>query len=339
MTEPNPHNSHAGEPPRRTQPLPVVSNYDAAPRWVEPVGAPISRPGGSRGAGLSRPRVRVGTRWSALLLAIVAAALLWLTCRVFLDSLAGQRLDEAAFRGAEYGQGKLWRLAEPVLDVVSVSFVVLGLIAAMVIALIRLRWGLALQVAALVAGANVTTQVLKHRLLERPDLGVPSEHMHNSLPSGHTTVAASVSVALLMVVPRSLRPVVALAGGAYTAATGVSTLVGKWHRPSDVIAALLVVLLWTALVCVVTPRSSLDKSRQTSAIPTAVAATVLILVMLGAGVVSYLVLNGGHVPLLAPQAADAPDVRAYLGMAFAVVAATAATFAGSLLMRQASARG
>lgn len=281
----------------------------------------------------------MGTRWAALALGVVAAALLWLTCRVFLDSLAGQRLDEAAFRGAEYGQGKLLLLAEPVLSVVSVSFVVVGLIAAMVIALIRLRWGVALQVAALVAGANVTTQVLKYRLLERPDLGVPSEHMQNSLPSGHTTVAASVSVALLMVVPRSLRPVVALAGAAYTAATGVSTMVGKWHRPSDVIAALLVVLLWTALVCIVTPRSALDKPGQSAAISTAVAATVLGLVTLGAGIVAYLVLHGGHVPLLAPQAADAPDVRAYLGMASVVVAATAATFTGSLLMRQASARG
>ncbi len=275
----------------------------------------------------------------AVLLALIAAGLLWLTCKIFLGTNAGQRLDEAAFRGADYGQGKLLLVAEPVLDVVSVTFVVVGLGATMVIALIRLRWGLALQVAALVAGANITTQLLKYQVLERADLGVPAQQMQNSLPSGHTTVAASVSVALLMVVPRRLRPAVAVAGGAYTAATGISTMVGQWHRPSDVIAALLVVLLWTALVCVVTPRSSLDPGGRTAAVPTAVASTVLVVVLLGAGAVAYLVLNGGHVPLLAPQAAGAPDVRAYLGMASVALATTAGVFAGSLLLRQASARG
>ena len=314
----------------RTQPMPVVG----AP-------APKTKPVGTESVRQvpQRPHVRLGTRWAAVLLAAVAGGLLWLTCRIFLSSAAGQRLDESAFRGAIYGQGKLLLIAQPVLSVVSVTFVVVGLAAAMMIALIRLRWGLALQVAVLVGGANITTQLLKYQVLERADLGVPVEQIKNSLPSGHTTVAASVSVALLLVVPRRLRPVVALAGAAYTAATGISTMAGQWHRPSDVIAAFLVVLVWTALVCVVTPRSSLDRGAGTAAVPTAVGATILAVVLLGAGAVAYVVLDGGHVPLLAQQAADAPDVRAYLGMASAVVAATAGLFLSSLLLRQASARG
>lgn len=336
MTEPTPTGPNgASDFPddgvAHTRPLPIVP---LSAQWP---GAPSPTPALSQGD--RRPRVRAGTRWAAFVLAAFATVLLWGTIRFFLASARGQRLDEAAFRGAVYGQGKLWELAEPVLSVVSVTFVVLGLGATMVIALIRLRWGLALQVAVLVAGANVTTQLLKYQVLDRPDLGIATRHAQNTLPSGHTTVAASVSIALLMVVPRSLRPIVALAGGAYTAATGVSTMVGKWHRPSDVIAALLVVLLWLALVSVVMPRSSLDRPGRSAAVSTAVGATVLALVLLVAGVVAYLVLNGGHVPLLAPRAAGAPDVRAYLGMASVVVAATAGVFAGSLLLRQASARG
>ena len=35
----------------------------------------------------------------------------------------------------------------------------------------------------------------------------------------------------------------------YTTATGISTLIGQWHRPSDVVAAVLVVLAWTAIAC------------------------------------------------------------------------------------------
>nr|WP_051876840.1 phosphatase PAP2 family protein [Cellulosimicrobium sp. MM] len=188
----------------------------------------------------------------AAVVALLAVAGAWLVWRFFVDTFAGQMLERAAFDGAVTGQGELWAVAEPVLDTVSVAFVVGGLGAAMGIALLRRRWGLAVQVAFLVVGANVTTQLVKHSLLGREEL-IGGWHWENSLPSGHTTVAGSVAAALLLVVPRGARALVAVLGGAYTAATGVSTLVGQWHRPSDVVAAVLVVLAWAALVCVFTP--------------------------------------------------------------------------------------
>lgn len=297
-------------------------------------------PVGSPAGGLRRAGTRPGARVAALTVAVSGAVLLWLTCRLFLHTVWGQQIDERAVTGASYGRGKLWQLAEPVLDVVSVSFVVLGLGAAMVIALMRLRWGLALQVAVMVGGSNITTQLLKHQLLERPDLGVNGYHENNSLPSGHTTVAASVSMALVMVVPRRMRPAVAVLGAGYTAATGVSTLVGRWHRPSDVVAALLVVLIWSALVCALTPRSALDRGTPSGLdAPTVVGNVVLLGGGLAAAVVGYVVLQGGQVPLLSPQAAASGDVRAYLGLAALAVAATAGVFSCGLLVRQITARG
>ena len=71
--------------------------------------------------------------------------------------------------------------------------------------------------------------------------------MGNSLPSGHTTVAASVAVALVLVLPPKARAFAAVVGAAYAAVAGVATLSAGWHRPSDAVAAFLVVGVWAAL--------------------------------------------------------------------------------------------
>ena len=45
-------------------------------------------------------------------------------------------------------------------------------------------------------------EVLKRFLLPRPDLVVaPDEFFHNTFPSGHTTIAMTVLVAAMLVVP------------------------------------------------------------------------------------------------------------------------------------------
>jgi membrane-associated phospholipid phosphatase len=212
--------------------------------------APRPRPGVRPTA---RPRT-AGAVALCLAVALASAAGVWLTWRVFVTRYTGQRVDQVVFEGAELGQGRLWQVAEPVLDVVSVPYVALVLLAAVLIATARRRWELAVQVAVLMGGANLSTQVLKHWVLDRPDLGI-TPGAPNALPSGHTTAAASVSAALVFVVPPRARPWAAVLGAAYTSATGVSTLIGRWHRPSDVVAAVLVVLAWSALACALTATS------------------------------------------------------------------------------------
>ncbi|MFD0576478.1 phosphatase PAP2 family protein [Dactylosporangium darangshiense] len=99
-----------------------------------------------------------------------------------------------------------------------------------------------------------------HRRRERDDPGVQGPHLPpgpgrgperaaagNSLPSGHTTIAASVAVALVMVVPAKARGAAALIGAVFAALAGVATLSAGWHRPSDAVAALLIVGTWAAV--------------------------------------------------------------------------------------------
>lgn len=181
-----------------------------------------------------------------LVVAAASCAAVWGLWRFFVATATGQWLDQVAASSADLGQGLLWPAVRPVLDVVSVGFVVVALLAVTLVAALRRRWALALWAAVLVGGANVATQLLKV-VLDRPHLDV-TYVLANSLPSGHTTVAASVAAALLLVVPRRGRPWAAVLGAGYAAATGVSTLVGQWHRPSDVVAAVAVVLGWVGLV-------------------------------------------------------------------------------------------
>ncbi|MCA5892176.1 phosphatase PAP2 family protein [Isoptericola sp. NEAU-Y5] len=301
------------------------------------VGAPILPVGGWRD--VVTPQPRTAPRVVAGVVAVLAAVSVWLTWRFFVDTAAGQSFDELAFAGASFGQGRLWRVAEPVLDIVSVAFVVAGVGAAVLFAVMRRRWVLALQVAVLVGGANVTTQVLKHSVLARPDL-IEGWNGPNTLPSGHTTVAASVSVALLLATPRAWRPVVAVLGVAYAGMTGVSTLVGQWHRPSDVVAALLVVLAFGAAVCAFTPASSLDVPRREGASLSAPASYVtgglLLLVSVAGGVFSTTAMLG--LVRGADVIPSAPDLTAYAAGSLGVLSVTGAVFAVLLVLRQLTAR-
>lgn len=135
------------------------------------------------------------------------------------------------------------------------AFVNLGDLAALLVMLaavaaIGLRFGRRREVfvvLVLVAGANVTTQVLKVALEHaRSAVRVHGFEMPwaSSFPSGHTTAAASIAVALLLVVPAGYRLLAAGFGAALTAAVGLAVVILGWHYPSDVLGALLVVGVW-----------------------------------------------------------------------------------------------
>ena len=292
-----------------------------------------------------RARARGGVVLTCAAVAVACAVGVVLLWRVFVDTWAGQRVEDAALDGAAIGQGHLWRLASPLLDVVSVGFVAGGLLAAAAVALARRRLSLAVQVAVLVGGANLTTRICKEWVLERPVLGVGADY-GNTLPSGHTTAAGSVAAALLLVAPPRARPLVAVLGGGYTALTGISTLVGQWHRPSDVVAATLVVLGWTALVCgaMAARRASTGTATATlrrvdpadrSWVRTRRTALTMAVVGLGAGVAAGALLARTWA-YRAGTAGREGELLAYGGGVASVVAACSLTFALMLLLRHAA---
>lgn len=166
---------------------------------------------------------------------------------IFVRTARGQFLDTIALAGNTIGRDRIADVVTQVLDAVSALSLLAATALIGFIALARRRVVLAAVAVLLIVGSNVTTQFLKYVAIHRPDLGVENANISvNSLPSGHTTVAASVAVALALVVPPRLRGLVAVLGAGYAALTGVATLSAGWHRPSDAVAAMIVVGGWAA---------------------------------------------------------------------------------------------
>lgn len=208
---------------------------------------------GRRGRAVIGPaEIRRG--WAALtgLSAVLVVVGLW---RVFVQDPRGQLADHTAYLGADLGRSRFEPVAHLALDIVSVRFLLVATLVAILVALLRGRFGDAVRVAVIVGGANLTTQLLK-ALIDRPDSVDLSGYVAgNSLPSGHTTVAASIAAIALLVAPVPLRPLVALLGAGYTALTGVATMSLGWHRPADVVAGIAVAAAWTLLVLALSGRS------------------------------------------------------------------------------------
>jgi membrane-associated phospholipid phosphatase len=100
----------------------------------------------------------------------------------------------------------------------------------------------------LMGGANLTSQVLKPLLAYHRELYYTEFHLNNianaSFPSGHATAAMALALAVLIIVPRSYRPLAATLGTGFTIAVTFSVLFLEWHFPSDVVAGYLIATAW-----------------------------------------------------------------------------------------------
>ncbi|CAM5452289.1 phosphatase PAP2 family protein [Leifsonia shinshuensis] len=184
--------------------------------------------------------------WGALGTAIVFTGVYLFFVRTYM----GQVLDERSFAGADVWKGDLIDFAHAFLNALPAAAVVIGAIIAVVIVLVRRNWLVFIIAVIAAVAANVSTQVLKYSVLSRPSKGVDAG-LANSLPSGHTAVAASAALVVFLVASPRYRPLAAVVGSVFTIAAGASTLVEQWHRPSDVIAGMLVVAFWGCIAGIV----------------------------------------------------------------------------------------
>jgi len=175
-------------------------------------------------------------------LALVGALGLAATAYVALRTPRGLRLDRAAADAVSSPRLVLDRLYDG-LTLVSVGSVAVSLLVCVALAVVQRRFDLALGAVVVIGGADLTTQILKKGLFPSLDLG----HGPNSLPSGHTTVALSIALAAVIVAPSAWRSTVAIGVSATASLVGVALVLGRWHRPSDVIAATFVCVVWAAV--------------------------------------------------------------------------------------------
>ena len=194
----------------------------------------------------SRSLGQLRLRGSLLSLSCLAATIgLW---ALFVCTHAGQTLDAMALEGSEIGSHYVSDHARALLSMVSMPAAVILVVTILVIGLLRRSHRRAIWAVVAVVGANLTSQILKYQILWRPDFNITERWDNaNTLPSGHTTMAASAAVALVLLSGRRWRALSAWAGALFTIAMGYSTLVCHWHRPSDVLAGVLVPVGWGAL--------------------------------------------------------------------------------------------
>ena len=209
---------------------------------VDASGRPVDRPGEEQGHHLPSTGVLMRHVMALLFLGLT----LYGAFAFFIYTATGQQVDEQAY--TEYAhQFKSYR--GPTLTALDSLPTIVGVIAVLglVAVLIWKHRFLPSLIGVLVAAAAVTsTYLLKHYLIVKPDLGV-QEALSNSAPSGHTTFAAAAGAALFLAAPRFLRPTVALCAAFATCLTGASTIINGWHRPADVVTAILVTAIWTVV--------------------------------------------------------------------------------------------
>lgn len=187
-----------------------------------------------------RPRVSsivLGVVLGLLLLA-AAAGVWWLGVR----TMEGQSYEDMVWSKFD---AALPGWLEPVVHVFTISTVVIATsaimsIIALAVLIVRKRWLLIAQLAVFGGICFAAAELLKP-LLPRPYLINLESNPNNSAPSGHVILAATAGVILLCAVPRMCRALVAVIGWAYAVLVGLSVIAGQWHRPTDVIMALLIV--------------------------------------------------------------------------------------------------
>ncbi|MCI1219073.1 MAG: phosphatase PAP2 family protein [Bifidobacterium sp.] len=236
-----------------------------------------------------RPRIssRILCALFALLFALLAAGAWWLGVR----TMNGQNYDEAVYTGLG---GAIAGWLRPVTDVFTNSKLVIALsivtiaVAALVAAL-RRRWWLLGQMAGI--GALVWVEHYLKDILPRPFIVNIVSSQKNSAPSGHTLLAAAAGMVLLIAVGRAWRACAAVLGGVYAVLIGMSVIVGGWHRPTDVVMAILLIGAASLLALAFTRASGMDAPGRRASSPGVqiVASVMITLGVLGGLYAGYII--------------------------------------------------
>jgi membrane-associated phospholipid phosphatase len=179
--------------------------------------------------------------------AVACATLLGLLALlVFGDGGFRQHDLDLFTRLASHQDGHGGELAEAIAMLADPVPLIAMTIAACGIGLARRRPLDAFAALVVVAGANLTTQLLKIALAHpRAQVLLGGSGSHQiAFPSGHTTAAFSIGIAFAFVLPRSLVPLTLAIGAAFGIAVGCSVVVIAWHYPSDAPGGFLVAAGW-----------------------------------------------------------------------------------------------
>lgn len=162
---------------------------------------------------------------------------------LFVRTAWGQTVENAALIGAGLAPGNSVQVDNSSLAVISRTSLGVAVLGLGALGWWRAGWRLGVGAAAVVAGSTLIAEGLKRFLLSRPELvDAPPNLLHNSFPSGHTTIAMSLLLATLLVIPLRWRGIAMFLTLTWATGIGALTVAARWHRLSDTLGGDLVAL-------------------------------------------------------------------------------------------------
>ena len=177
---------------------------------------------------------------SALLRALGFALAVVLVYLTFVWTRVGQQLDAAAFLAAGTVASSPFGVLVDQTRTTAVVVLAVAATIASVRALIQRRlYAVSTALLLVITSAGIARALRAE--LPRPYLG-EFAYQYNTLPSGHAAAAAALVVALLVLLPVGLAPrTVNSAAILVITGSGFASVLSFAHRPSDVLAAVLIV--------------------------------------------------------------------------------------------------
>jgi membrane-associated phospholipid phosphatase len=202
--------------------------------------------------------VPLGGAWLHFVAAAIASfAAFWTVYAAFVLTEPGQRSENLGLLGAVLRSEADRQASLGRLSLISLVSFGLAVIVILLIATLRQRTRLGILAAGIMVISNVAAEILKE-VLPRPVLvDGPAWILRNDFPSGHSTIAAAIGVALLLVSPDRLRWLALPAAVLIAGFIGQATQVAGWHRLSGSIGGVLLVVAVASSALVVLARAGL----------------------------------------------------------------------------------
>jgi hypothetical protein len=235
-------------------------------------------------------------RFSALFAG--ALALMSAIYLAFVTTETGQRLENLALRGAALRSDTERESGLARLSQVSILIFGAALVAVVLVGLMRRRPALGIVIGGLMSASVLAVETLKD-VLPRPLLVEgPAWILRNSFPSGSAAVAIAMAIGAILVSPDRLRWVIVPVGAAYAAIVVEALQTTGWHRLSDTIGSVLVVIAVASAGLAVLARAGLVQPSEHGRIDRRVRTILLLTALVAIGVATIVLAIGSLFPLL-----------------------------------------
>ncbi|MHA0289423.1 phosphatase PAP2 family protein [Mycobacterium sp. C3-094] len=246
---------------------------------------------------------RARRQWAVVL--VVALLVLVAVYLLAVQTTLGQRLEDAALRGADQVDPELHRVALRAFHTITVGSQIAATVLVAAIGLLRRQVWLAVAGVGVILGGQAVTQILKYHVLSRPDLtAIDGQFAENTLPSGHTTAAMCLLFATMIVMPYRFRGIAMFLTLTWAVGIGAYTVIIQAHRLSDTLAADAVALAVACLAALLLSRTGRIRAVVSPSPQRFVLRTVFVVAV---GVIGAACLGLGGIQMLHAVAAHVDD--------------------------------